>query len=261
MRHSFWQWVFEFFVVENDYGTQVLSGQLRRFDNDLLMDFERRSQVVVDHNGNGINDSCRRLHESVEAEHAELVLADFLLASKRMTADGAKALETILKDSRSAWTIGLVDDEVGLVRRVPEALKETVDKAIASPGHAGRRLAEAWSSAFGLNPDPDKAYLLAVQAVEDASVRLVTPKDKEPTLGKVINAIRDQKNWSLPMEKTNPHTAPGDVLLAAMRLLWVGHKRHGGHTYTPVTQAEAEVAVLTAVTLVQLFESGAVTQI
>jgi len=128
-------------------------------------------------------------------------------------------------------------------------------------GHAGVRLAQAWAAAFGVDPDPSKAYSLAIKAVEDAAASLVTPTDRLATLGKISGVVRDQGEWSLPTTREDADFPSGQLLHAMMRALWTGQSdRHGGDPdgHIPMTQDAAEVAVLMAVPLVQWFSSGQV---
>jgi hypothetical protein len=130
-----------------------------------------------------------------------------------------------------------------------------------SSGHAGKRLAEAWGAAFGIAPNPSHAYSLAIKAVEDAAVPVVCPADATATLGKINAQLRNTGDWSLPLQREDLHATTGSTLLSMMKMLWAGQAdRHGGH-HDPdlaITQEAAEIAVMTAATLVQWFTSGVV---
>lgn len=168
-------------------------------------------------------------------------------------------LEEQLLRSGSSWTIGTRDGFPGLERRMPLGIQEAADHTMVTAGDAGQRLSEAWHAAFGVNPDPWKAYSKAVLAVEDAALPVVSPKDKDRTLGKAIAAIRDQ-GWTLPTPKPDERTPTSEVLRHMLGMLWYGHgERHGGAVDpgAGISQEDAEVAVLLAVPLVQWFTSGA----
>jgi hypothetical protein len=190
---------------------------------------------------------------------------DFLVAvvSADVLGDTKLAvLEDILATSGSAWKVGNRDGHPGLERRVPVGVQEVADHVMNVAGDAGRRLSEAWHAVFGVNPDPSKAYGLAIKAVEDAAKPVVTPKDRLATLGKMNNVVRDQ-GWSLPLQREDPNSPTSEVLLGMMRALWSGQvDRHGGSDESEhcVTQVAAESAVLLAVPLVQWFSSGAAHQ-
>ena len=169
----------------------------------------------------------------------------------------------ILSRSNSAWKVGERAGKRALVRRVPEGVQVAADAVMRSAGRgAGVRLARAWEELYGLNPDPSKAYSLAIKAVEDATVKLVCSKHPAPTLGTVISDMENQKDWRLPMAREDSRALTKDVVIGMLRVLWCGqHDRHGsGEPEKPgnVSREEATVAVLLAVTLVGWFDAGIV---
>jgi hypothetical protein len=188
-------------------------------------------------------------------------LLDFLVYS--LTAAGYDStlseLEKILLDSGSEWKIGTRGEFGGLEKRVPEGVQKAADRAMATPGHAGSLLSEAWHAVFGVHPNPETAYRKAVLAVEAAAIPVVIPTDPTATLGKVFSVMRDQKDWALDIKKQHKDYPTTAVLLNMVQMLWAGQGRHAGQPdWVPNTQAEAEVAVMLAVPLVQWFSSGAI---
>ena len=131
---------------------------------------------------------------------------------------------------------------------------------MATPGHAGELLSQAWHAAFGRSPDYEKAYSKAVKAVEAAVIPVVQRNHTGATLGTVLGQLKTDGDWSLAMTRDHKDYPPSNVLVGMAQMLWTGQNdRHAGQPgYTPSTQAEAEAAVLLAVPLVQLFSSGAV---
>ncbi|MET3349568.1 UNVERIFIED_ORG: hypothetical protein ABID57_001240 [Arthrobacter sp. UYEF1] len=207
----------------------------------------------------------------------ELVLTDYLLSLANVETLGGweaiqkeiqgdnnlfERLESTLKDAGSKWTIGIrTAGKLGLVQRVPEGVQLAADQTMRGSGHAGKRLAEAWGAAFGIDPDPSLAYSLAVKAVEDAAIPVVSPNNKSATLGTISSQMRTTGDWGLPLAREDEYAPTSATLLSMMKMLWAGQAdRHGGH-HDPslvITQEAAEVAVMTAATLVQWFASGAV---
>lgn len=207
----------------------------------------------------------------------ELVLTDYLLSTVSLDRLGGweqvqarldnpdfvfAQLETLLKEAGSKWQIGMRSaDAMGLVQRVPEGVEAAVNQTIETSGQAGARLANAWAAAYGISPHPSQAYSLAVKAVEDAAVPVVCPNDSLATLGKIISQMRNAGGWNLPLTREDAHATTSSTLLSMMKMLWAGQAdRHGGN-HDPaleITQEAAEVAVMTAATLVQWFSSGAV---
>lgn len=190
-----------------------------------------------------------------------LAIADYLLAHAEH-ADGTE-LDALLTRSKSAWTVGTRAGRRGLVRRVPEGVQIGADSVMARAGRAGARLAKAWEELYGLTPDASAAYGLAIKAVEDAAVPVVSPNNERATLGTVLSQMEQQGDWKLPMERVHDRAPSTEVVIGMMRLLWHGqHDRHGGQPSAPgdVSIEEATVAVSIAVTLVNLLNSGVVSR-
>ncbi|ADD40037.1 hypothetical protein [Stackebrandtia nassauensis] len=188
---------------------------------------------------------------------APLQIADYLLAHDGHAAHAE--MDSLLERSKSVWTIGTRAGRPALVRRVPLGVQVAVDTVIGQAGQAGVRLAKAWEELYGLNPDASAAYRLAILAVEDAAVPVVSPNNQSATLGTVLKQIEDQKNWKLPMDREHPNAPSREVLVSMMRMLWHGqHDRHGGQPTAPgnVSVDEATIAVSLAASLVHWFEAG-----
>lgn len=188
-----------------------------------------------------------------------LQIADYLLAH----ADHANAeeLDALLTRAKSAWTIGTRAGRPALVRRVPAGVQVAVDSVMSRTGRAGVRLANAWEELYGLTPNASAAYGLAIKAVEDVAIPVVSPTNEKATLGTVLAQVEQQASWRLPMAREHERAPSGEVVVGMMRLLWHGqHDRHGGQPSAPgdVSIEEATVAVSLAVTLVNLFHAGLV---
>lgn len=191
-----------------------------------------------------------------------LQVADYLLAYGGQGVN-PRTLEELLERSKSAWRVGERAGRTGLVRRVPEGVQAGADTVISRSGRAGFRLAKAWEELYGLNSNPSEAYRLAILAVEDTAVPVVSPTNASATLGTVLKQMEDQGDWSLPMTREHPKAPTREVVIAMMRALWHGqHDRHGGQPSAPgnVNEDEATVAVGIATTLVQWFDAGLVSR-
>lgn len=185
-----------------------------------------------------------------------LQIADYLLANGGHA--DVDVLDALLGRSKSAWAVGDRAGRPGLVRRVAEGVQASVDDVMTRAGQAGVRLAKAWGELYGLNPDPSHAYNLAIKAVEDACVPVVSPSNKVSTLGTVIKQMEDQGDWSLPLDREHKKAPSGATMIAMMRMLWHGqYDRHGGQPLVAgdVSFEEAQVAVGLAVTLVSWFDA------
>lgn len=261
MAESFWDWTRTQFLLSQR--SEEYPGALDYFlDQDLVRQVERRCRVAIPYRGYSAEIGMSEIRSSTEAAQAQLRVADFLLAT-RSTEHAANKLNIVLEESGSMWRVGERSGSRGLVRRVPDSVQKVVDNAISSGGHAGARLAHAWAATYGIDPNPSLAYSLAVKAVEDAAIPVVSPNDISATLGKINSQIRITGDWSLPFQREDEYASAGSTLLSMMKMLWAGQAdRHGGH-HDPdlaITQEAAEVAVMTAATLVQWFTSGAVSR-
>ena len=204
----------------------------------------------------------RQLQSAMEAlmKHSQpLQIADYLLAHEGNAK--AEVLDALLERSKSAWEVGTRAGRPGLVRRVPLGVQVAADAIMARAGLAGVRLAKAWEELYGIVPNASAAYALAIKAVEDAAVPVVSSTNHRATMGTVLKQIEDQGDWRLPMEREHDRAPSREVLVGMMRLLWEGqHDRHGGQPSAPgdVSMEEASVAVSLAVTLVNWFDAGVV---
>jgi hypothetical protein len=257
MEESFWAWMKSRFTMAKraSYGQTV-----RSLNIELLRQVERKCRIRIEYRGSALNEAMTFVRARTQETNTPLVVADYLL-SFHSSEEAQGLLETVLHESGSLWKVGTRSGVPGLVRRVPEGVQTAVDGTISSSGHAGIRLSEAWAAAFGIAPDPSRAYSLAVKAVEDAAIPVISPNDTTATLGKINSQMRNTGNWGLPLAREDEYATTSATLLSMMKMLWAGQAdRHGGH-HDPslvITQEAAEVAVMTAATLVQWFSSGAV---
>jgi hypothetical protein len=146
------------------------------------------------------------------------------------------------------------------VRRVDSTVQATVDAAIAAAtSTAADHLRTAWVAAYGINPDPDKAYDHAVLALEDLLCPLVCPRNNRATLGVVIRDLRSQAGqWELGIEDTSTGQPAGvDSVIQMLDLLWTGQSRHAGNANSrQQTQPEAEASIHMAAALTQWLNAG-----
>ncbi|WP_420369388.1 hypothetical protein [Curtobacterium sp. L1-20] len=195
-------------------------------------------------------------------EDESLNLVDFVLRFGDPQRQHVEELAHWLQIGGSMWRVGQRFGHPGLEQRVPTSLQNIADAAMDAPGGAGDLLADAWAAAFGVQPDPEVAYMKTVKAVEAAAVPLIYSDYKLATLGKVIKRLEDRKEWTLGFRLEGAGVDSGEMLLAMMRTIWRGHAdRHGGQAdYQPSSQSDAESAVLLATVLIQLITSGKVIQ-
>ena len=199
---------------------------------------------------------------TVLAKHSNpFQIADYILAHFQSV--DSDSLDVLLERSKSAWRVGTRAGKPGLVRRVPLGVQTGADSVMARSAKAGVRLASAWETLYSPIPNASQAYRLAILAVEDASIPVVSPKNTSATLGTVLKQMEDQGDWTLPMTREHPKAPPRELIIGAMRMLWHGqHDRHGGQPSAPgnVSENEAKVAVGLATTLVDWFSAGLVSR-
>jgi hypothetical protein len=259
---AYWAWVRKSLTIYRRYSDA--SGRVAMLDADLAEQMCQTLRIALPNLRTTISpDNGRRQltsAESVLRDHPRsLQVADYLLAHDGNGA--AESLDKLLERGKSAWAVGTRSGSPGLVRRVPFGVQVAADSVMARAGRAGVRLAKAWEQLYGLGSNASEAYRLAILAVEDAAIPIVSPSNPSATLGTVLRQLEDQGDWSLSMDREHSQAPTGDVLVSMMRMLWHGqHDRHGGQPSAPgnVSTEEATVAVGLAVTLVQWFSAGLV---
>ena len=168
--------------------------------------------------------------------------------------DEAAMLSEMLDEARSEYTVGIDDNGNNELQFCqPPELTTIAEAAMGGSGSASRHLRQAHSNAFGREPEPTAACDEAVRAIEAAAAAVVTPKDRLPTLGKMIAAMRDA-----PHKWTTDSNASNDInaVIAMMDLVWKGYRRHGDPEQpAEATVQAAQLLAQTASLLVHWFQS------
>jgi hypothetical protein len=164
-------------------------------------------------------------------------------------------LERILELGGSVWRA----TEDGLARRVDPVAQEAYEQAAAAKDPVSVELREAWSRAYGRDPDPADAWDHAIKAVEAALRPIVCPNNLKATLSNIIGDLSSQGHlWRLGLRgRARDHSvAP---LVEILKLMWPDPNRHGSPTpEPPATIEEARAVVHLAVTIVQWGRDGQV---
>jgi hypothetical protein len=258
-QQSLWEWI-EANLLVRDYNgdASIRVGLIRQAERVLHVKLPHFEDYRVSSGVTALRNRYKEL-----GPKALLTFVDFLISGVAEGHQYVAVLEQLLVEAGSGWRVGARAGKPGLVQRLPEGVVAAAAETVQH-GKAGKRLADAWEAAFGVNPNPSQAYRLAVKAVEAASAPVVIPKDPDPSLGKVIGRILQGGQFRLPHLREEPNGVTShDVLLYNLKQLWWGqHDRHdglqGSSLPDDVTQDEAESAVLLAVTLVGWFETGKV---
>ncbi|MDO4919934.1 hypothetical protein [Kocuria sp.] len=201
------------------------------------------------------------LPDKVLLYYLDFLLSEHLIYEGRAP-QSVSALGEILRRSGSNWAVGNRQGRYGLVERVPSGVAVVVESVMSKQDLASSQLRKAWGQAYGVNPSPSSAYHDAVKAVEILSTPLISPKDKDATLGKDINVLRSGgHNWKFVMAGSKDSSAV-EHLVSMMQLLWHSQSdRHGQGDYQDVSVEEAQAAVLLASTLVGWFSQGALRRV
>ena len=269
MRESLWAWLAKH-LSRWIFSSSSANGGYWDPETSKIRELERICRVDSQWTGSGSSFSDRTegllsLRNIFYAnESAFLTAVDFHL-SRTPEVDQVKELQTILEDSSSKWRVGQIGSRPGLVERVDETVQQAADEIIRRGERYGKLLAEAWQHAFSMQRNPSSAYRCAVRAVEVAAAPVLTPKDPQPSLGKMITALRDgMPKWRFAFT-VDSAVDPKGVLLQMMQLLWTNdYARHINvdlNVPLNVSQEEAESAVVLALTLINWFVSGAVAQV
>jgi hypothetical protein len=162
-------------------------------------------------------------------------------------------LEALLASGRSVWRV----TPDGLERRVDPTAMQAFNAATATQGSASEELADAWSHAYGRNPDASDAWDHAIKADEAVLINVVVPNQTKPTLGHVVQHLRTQGHlWKLliPGPNADYSVAP---LVAMLDLMWPNPDRHGNPQVrrTPTIE-EARAVVQLAVAIVHWARDG-----
>jgi len=191
--------------------------------------------------------------------HSAAVSGAVDLRAKEYLAGQVAALQTILSQASSAYTVIATGDTWHLERRVDKTAKAAFEDAREQTRNSSDLLQDAWTATFKREPDADKAFRASVLAVESVTCALLAPNDSKPTLGKAISHLRATvANWTVA-GLDDQQRASGETLLAVLETVWQNHQRHvkqGGVPPDQTGQDEAEAVLFLAVTIVQWFERG-----
>lgn len=224
-----------------------------RLIGDLLIYLRASERMVFDYQG--LEDAMF----TDEAYHLDCIEACLMLLSKKFPDDPRLSgeLRSLLETGNSMYRVR--GDYAGLEYMVTPELRDTAIKAASRGTPASTHITEAWNNAYGRHHDAVKGYGEAIKAVEAAGKGLISPSSGRATLGTMIKDMNAKPGkWdSVFRDKVPDHAV--DTVKSMMRTLWDGQtSRHGDSTPTVhETLDQARAAVVLALSLVQLFETGA----
>lgn len=224
------------------------------------------------HHENSADGNYSQLVRIIRHELNEEQVLDWIDGVLHITADPddrtamrkAAELEAVLREGRSVWKVSEAID--ALERRQDPTVTHAAHHATETARSAGRppsavHLEKAWSAAYGLHPEPSKAFGQAILAVEAVAVPAIVPNKADATLGHVLGQLRNQGHlYELAIVDKAGAQSSAEAVTALIGLLWEGHtdRHEGNRPALPITQEAAEMAVHAAATLVQWFSSGTI---
>jgi hypothetical protein len=232
-------------------------------DWSFMLDFQQAARVNLSINAVNLVrvDSVFNVFRAFSETHRTW-LVDFMLSrvwmrNGRSEPNEVSKLRKILRDAGSSWTVGVINNRYRLIAVLPGAVVEVVQQTLSLSDKASELLWSAWESAFGVDSKPSYAYYDAVRAVEVISCPLISPADRNATLGKNINVLRTGVDkWRFVMTGSKEFSSVEHVI-HMMQLLWHSQTdRHGRADYEGVSLAESQAAVLLASTLVGWLSKG-----
>lgn len=202
----------------------------------------------------GTNSAVPSLKKRVEQDgEIGLDVIDFFLRFVSPPNE-AERLNVWLRFGGSAWEVTPVGQgQHHLTRRAIGPVRDSIDSILPISERAHHHLTTAWSRLMGRDPDPSTAYREAIRAVEVVAKPVVTPKDSNATLGKMIRALEAKpEKWNYVLEGT---TATDVADMAAS--IWTGQlDRHGTDDESEplhVSQEQADAAFHVALALTRIF--------
>jgi hypothetical protein len=257
------------------YGFGPGYGYTEEAPRSFVMEIERTCQIPIPWQ-NGPNGAANEVWQAMCRDRALAVrVLDYALGDVMLGYEGTeiepavKEFHRALQQAGANYVVVQPDPEYvryRLERRTIPAAAAAAQAQTSLPGNASGHLGKAWAAAFGREPDPSAAYSETVKAVEAAAIPVVLPNDSLATLGKVVAQMRanPQKYTVVFSRGASPAKgttlSPLEVVIALADLLWSNQTdRHAAadpQPAVPVTQAQAELAVNMAVTLVHTFRSA-----
>lgn len=169
-------------------------------------------------------------------------------------------IEWHFDQNMSAACVRLESGVYRIARRLPQGVEEAAHEAVATANEiAGRHLLKAWTEARSLTPDTSAVMTEGIRAVEAAAGSVLTPKDRKPSLGKIVGALRDQPEWTLVLATRDDGHPDHRLILIGMleTLAFAEQHRHSGKD---PSETECLTHVQLASTLVAWFSAGSVVQ-
>ena len=199
------------------------------------------------------------LEETGHDQYTALDVIDWLLGHSYGQAD---ALEYILKSAGHVLRVS--PDGNRLLERIDPALWDEYEQVTQLEDQASQYMQEAWTLAFGRNPNVGDAWGRAIKAIETLLKPIVSPKNNKATIGSMTNELRhfpDKWECKLPDReyKANGETnvkSGIEVFTDALATIGYQPDRHGSDQPQDVDEATARSVLFLATTFVGWLRDG-----
>ena len=247
LESQIWEWIVDRLSRGAAGNRLVDTSKLTRLENDL-------SPSLPD----PVRGSVAQLRKSLNVDpHLYLSAVEHCLKYNCGSEAPVVALKKLLEDGRSLWSPEHTDSGWVLARALPpETATVLANTAVERPTVA-HLLSKAAASVSRRVGDPSSAYYNAVRAVEAALQPIISPNDRQATLGKMIAELRERDGAFVfilePRDKQSVARVRG-----LLELLWTSHHdRHGNGTdFEPATPGEARAAFGIAILIVDWVNEG-----
>ena len=167
-----------------------------------------------------------------------------------------QSLENILKSAGHVLRVS--PDGNRLVERIDPALWDEYEQVTQLDDQASQYMQEAWTLAFGRDPNLSDAWDRAVKAIEVLLKPIVSPSDDNATLGKMTSALRQAPNkWKCKLpdreykSKGEINVKPGiEVFIDALATIGYQPDRHGSDQPQEIDETTARSILFLATTVV-----------
>jgi len=174
----------------------------------------------------------------------------------------AQSLEHILKSAGHVLRVS--PDGSRLVERIDPALWDEYEQVTQPDDQASQYMQEAWTLAFGRNPNVGDAWGRAIKAIETLLKPIVSPRNKKATIGSMTSELRQAPGkWECKLAdrdyKANGeiNVKPGiEVFIDALATIGYQPDRHGSDQPQDVDEATARSVLFLATTVVGWLRDG-----
>lgn len=199
------------------------------------------------------------LEETGHDQIAALDVMDWLLGHGCGQAD---ALEYILKSAGHVLRVS--PDGSRIVERIDPALWDEYEQVTQLDDQASQYMQEAWTLAFGREPNLSDAWGRAIKAIETLLKPIVSPKNDKATIGSMASALRqapDKWECKLPDRVYNVNGEINskrgiEVFIDALATIGYQPDRHGSDQPQDVDETTARSVLFLATTVVGWLRDG-----